>query len=150
MEKKIRPHHYSLDHPKEAIQEIFKHATSYDSLIDELNIWFPIAMVNKSGVYEDAQQREQLVLFIEDLRQLIEVMSKKNFFDNKAALSLSNDFADKYDIEYIRIELFDFFFTVVTYDGHLGVDKLTSGDFYYFFLTIAESTHEFKLYKYLK
>ena len=150
MEKKIRPYHYSLDSPKEAIQEIFNRATDLESLLYELDLWFPIAVVNKSGTYTDAEQREQLVLFLQDFRQLIEVMSKENFFDNKAAMSLSKDFADKYDIEYIRIELFDLFFAVVTYDGTIKVNKFTSGDFYFFFLTIAESTHQFKLYKYLK
>src|SRR5579863_3307263 len=150
MKKITRPYHYSLDSPKEAIQEIFERATDYKSLMEELDSWFPVAMVNKAGAYDDAEQREQLVLFIQDFRQLIEVMSKEDFFDNKPAKSLSNDFADKYDIQYIRIELFDFFFAVVSYDGPIKFDKPTCADYYYYFLTIAESTHEFKLYKYLK
>jgi hypothetical protein len=71
----------------------------------------------------------------------MELMSDKDFFDDRPSLAYSKDFAEKYSLHYIRSELVEFFTTVACYEGQLEIDKRSIGDYYLFFLTLAEAPH---------
>jgi hypothetical protein len=142
MDKPWHPYFLLPESPEDAIAEMFGNATDYESLMAEMDAWFPIAMVNEHGDYEYHEEREQLIIFIEDFRQLAEVISKKHFFKYKASLSLCKNFREKYSLKYIRTMLFAFFFAAVSYDNdRLKIDKKLSGYYYMIFLTIAETPH---------
>jgi hypothetical protein len=135
------PYYYLTESPEDAIAEIFGQATDFESIMAEMDAWFPAAIVNEFGDYEYHEDREQLVIFIEDFRQLAEVMSKKDFHKYKPSLSMCKDFRDKYSLISIREQLFNFFFAAVSYDGKIKIDKKSSGFYYLTYLAIAETTH---------
>jgi hypothetical protein len=144
-EKMERPFKY-IGEPESSIPMVFQ-VTDLDSLLDELDAWLPIGLVSMDGLYDEAEDREQLATFVKDFMGLIELMSEERFFENKPTLSFCKDFATKYSLYYIRMELVDFFTTVACYNGPLEIDKRSIGEYYLFFITLAEAPHWMKYQK---
>jgi hypothetical protein len=106
-----------------------------------LEEWIPIALANKIGDYDEFSDRERLVVFCEELIELIGVMCDEGFLENRPALALCKDFRDKYPLLHIRREIFLFFNAVVSYEGPISIDREYIGYSYLYLLTIAEATH---------
>ena len=133
-------YHYLPESPKDALKQVFDE-TDYFQIYATLEEWIPIAMSNQVGDYDDFPDREKLVVFCEDLMELIGVMCEKDFFENRPALALCKDFRDKYPLLYIRREVFLFFNAVASYDGPISIDREYIGYSYLYLLTIAEVPH---------
>lgn len=133
-------YHYLPESPKEAIKEVFGE-TDYYQMYATLEEWIPIALANKIGDYDDFSDRERLVVFCEDIIELISVMWEENFFENRPALALCKDFRDRYPLLHIRREVFLFFNAVASYEGPIPIDREYIGYSYLYLLTIAEVTH---------
>jgi hypothetical protein len=138
-EKMERPFKY-IEDPEESIPMVF-YTTDLDSLLDHLDSWLPIGLISAEASYEEPEEREQLAVFVYDLRELMELMSEEGFFENRPALAFCKDFAEKYSLYYVRMELIDLLIAVASYKGTLEIDKLSMGDYYLFFLTLAEAPH---------
>ena len=144
MEKIIDPYFKFPFSPEEAVNQLFT-GTSPDYLIGVIDEWLPVALANKVGRYPDPETRQNLVLFIDDFKELIQVMGPPNFKNKKELVLVKTEFAEKYSLAYVRQELFDLFISAITYEGLLEVQKITAGSLYLSFASLIHGTFFLKV-----
>lgn len=138
MEKSINAYFKFPFSPEEAVKEVFESIDS-DGLIVELNKWWPVALANKIGDYTEPEDRESLLVFIDDYKELLEVMSAPYFLNKKDYTLVTEEFKNKYSIDYVRQELFNLFVSVATYEGRIDFDKLNIGIYYLYYTTLSDA-----------
>jgi hypothetical protein len=139
MTKAIQPYFSLPFSPEDAVNAVFTEVRG-DDLISELNTWLPVALANRIGQYEEPEDRECLIAFLDDFKELIEVITAPHFKNKKDFSIVRTEFMTKYSIGYVRQELFDLLVSVATYEGILEVSKGFAGTFFLYFITIAEAT----------
>jgi len=137
MDKQISAYFMLPLSPETAVKAVFTE-TEADDLVSEVESWMPVAFSNEMGCYEDANERERLIMLLKDLKELIEVMSPPYFLNRKEFAITSKEFSQKYELPYLRQELFDFFLSVATYQGPIEVHRGCVGVYYLYFTTLAE------------
>jgi hypothetical protein len=107
-------------HPVKAISAIWAETDS-DDLLETLGQFFRMAICAQESAYLDGKDREQLTLFYSFLYDLITAMhwAKRTKSIPETTLELIKTLMAKFDIQYLRKELFDLIDAAISYDGKL-------------------------------
>lgn len=148
--KQARPIDYLPIDPDKAVKEVWDYM-DLDSMRKQLEFWPHAAIADYGAIYEDSDEREQLLIFFHELLRLIEAAYFYNYTESKYAekgkdlnelidkcnlpirisaeqardpIPLIAKFCQMFPLYYSRIELWELFDAVVSYGGEYFADKI--------------------------
>ena len=132
--------------PLQAIREVWID-TDLDYTMNELKYWLYMALSHENTVYEDADERKQLIEFYDKFIMLVNA----TFYFGKVEKSgrrsdpviLFKAFTNLYPIDYVKAELWDFLKAVGNYEGPFteNIDKPNIFELYSNLLCLAEAAY---------